>query len=731
MKITYEDKVSIQNDEEVAKINKVTDDDMNEIKKVVNTNYDELETAKTSISSIENEQKTQNTNISNLQADNKTNKTDISNIKAEQTEQNTEIEELRAENQRLREDLNGLPSGTAEGEIIDITESAEMRFSELNIRGNSMQKIREGDNVLKQKNISDFSKNGVDIACNSDGTIYVFGTASDVVDITLCGLWASTEVQFSLKAGQYKYTSNNSGVSLYLVNNTSAKKVEDNAILTLTEDYDVTDAFIRIESGKTVDVIIKPMLYLYQGTEREYEQYGVSPSPDYPSEVESCGDNVNLFDKDSAIKGAYYNSSNVLTTSTTWKYFEFTPKSKRDYTIKSTKYASEVYFVGFDSSGNSTIITNFSSNKVTFNANDYVKIGYSVHKDDIDNVKLVEGTKVGENSLYGQGCITEVICNKNLAKILNGIWYNSTTQTFTTDIQGYGYMTKIKENSKITISKKNTGYRFVVLTSKEEIAANGTYSRAVFLESDGKTTKYTFTTQENEKYVFFGYYRGTDEDAKNLASQEIQIEISEVKTGYEVHKEQVYTIPTQQSFRACGDYADTFIKKNNKWYERHSITRLILNGTENWEISSDTNFFFVTNIISSIDYSKLYCNIALSASSYTELTDGTARVAVRNSGNGIYISNENNMTLEGWKAWLVEQYNAGTPVYVDYVLTTPLDIECTEEQSTILWDIEQNAKTYKNITHMYSTDEISPVIEVTYKKDIETLFANTLVESGV
>lgn len=42
-KIQYKDKQSIQNDENVAEENKVTDLNMNEIKQVVNDNAEELE----------------------------------------------------------------------------------------------------------------------------------------------------------------------------------------------------------------------------------------------------------------------------------------------------------------------------------------------------------------------------------------------------------------------------------------------------------------------------------------------------------------------------------------------------------------------------------------------------------------------------------------------------------------------------------------------------------------
>lgn len=76
-KITYEDKVSIQNDENIARKNKVTDEDMNEIKEVVNCNAQDFEIAKTDISNIKSEQTMQNTKITDLETDNTTNKEDI------------------------------------------------------------------------------------------------------------------------------------------------------------------------------------------------------------------------------------------------------------------------------------------------------------------------------------------------------------------------------------------------------------------------------------------------------------------------------------------------------------------------------------------------------------------------------------------------------------------------------------------------------------------------------
>lgn len=54
-KIQYKDKQSIQNDENVAEENKVTDLNMNEIKQVVNDNAEELEQIKLENKLIKNQ----------------------------------------------------------------------------------------------------------------------------------------------------------------------------------------------------------------------------------------------------------------------------------------------------------------------------------------------------------------------------------------------------------------------------------------------------------------------------------------------------------------------------------------------------------------------------------------------------------------------------------------------------------------------------------------------------
>ena len=71
----------------------------------------------------------------------------------------------------------------------------------------------------------------------------------------------------------------------------------------------------------------------------------------------------------------------------------------------------------------------------------------------------------------------------------------------------------------------------------------------------------------------------------------------------------------------------------------------------------------------------------------------------------------------------LKNYLAANETYVDYPLEVPLDIECTSEQSAVLEKLN-NARTYKNVTNLYSTNEVSAILSLDYAKDLETLLNN-------
>ena len=120
-KIDYEDKIGLQNDENIPNKNKVTDEDMNEIKSVVNNNADELTTAQQNIENLQTGQGTASTDITSLknrvttlETDNTTNKQDISSLKSRTTTLETDNETNKTNISTLQEDVEGIESNITE-----------------------------------------------------------------------------------------------------------------------------------------------------------------------------------------------------------------------------------------------------------------------------------------------------------------------------------------------------------------------------------------------------------------------------------------------------------------------------------------------------------------------------------------------------------------------------------------------------------------------------------------
>ena len=147
------------------------------------------------------------------------------------------------------------------------------------------------------------------------------------------------------------------------------------------------------------------------------------------------------------------------------------------------------------------------------------------------------------------------------------MWYSGTTKILYADAQGYGYIARIKENSKITISKKNAGNRFVVCLTKEKPVANMSCDITEFPDATTRT-EYSFNNTDY-KYLFFGYYRGTDTEEAKKAGENVQVEIGD-KSDYEEHKEQKIVLDIQQPMLS-GDYFDLDRKKEVHGWNKHSF----------------------------------------------------------------------------------------------------------------------------------------------------------------
>ena len=699
--IKYKDKVALQNDTTIADENKVTAEDMNEIKNVINENAKELE-------------KTQD--------DNTTNKQDIANIKTKNTEQDTYIEELEAENARLRKDLDALPSAQASGEYIHVEDSAESRFKSFKIGGNSKQETREGYNLANYKNSATKSDVNFEIGDVESGKTYTL----------------YLNVQGTL-AFNLKYGANGSNIATsYDITGKYIKTFEasESGILYMngfsTTNYNGISEIMLLEGTYTKDDL--PV----------YEAYGATPSLEFPSEVQAVGDNKNLL-KNTAItktvNGITFtvNEDGTVTangTATSTSYIAintFSYIANQDYILS-----------GCPTGGSDDTYKMYSINVSTGggHTNDYGKGGaIKVSTDQVGEIririasgytannlvfkpKLEKGTISTPYSHYGQGSANVTICNKNFydknnAHYLDGYGLNATGFFAREDQRTY--IIPIQQDEKnITVSytKILTGSRYYAFADEIPTGINSSHYERIMFADSSDTGKITFTAKNNNyKYLLIG-------STTLEVFTDLQVEQSEVSTEYVEHKEQTFTVPVQQEFMKINDINDTFVKVDGNWYEKHFIAKKIFDGTESWTVHPrHTNDNFLVAYI----YMK-----AMKSAPKTDLLSNyfNAEDAI-GSKNCIYASYKEEFdisisktiasTIDELKSKLSE-YNAnGKAVEIYYPLENPLLIKCTSEQKAVLDEIEKTAQSYKNETNIYSTDELSPVFEVEYRKKIESL----------
>lgn len=333
----------------------------------------------------------------------------------------------------------------------------------------------------------------------------------------------------------------------------------------------------------------------------------------------------------------------------------------------------------------------------------------------------------------GQRSANGITFNKNKIKILNPsnyLYANNANLLKDKRLMGKTITLTLIANGKVetnnlsfNIGTNKNAYRF------QKYYTVGNYNNDI----------YTLTRTLQSDEVIGGILIYVDGNALPTCNLEInvQIEIADEATEFVENEVNTYTIPIQKPFYKIGDYADKFIKQNNKWYEQHFIKELILTGEENW--LKGNNLYPSYHIIVSDTINELsgeeelgLCNYFKAYSSvwFVDIigfdiiniysSEFTFRI---NLGSGSEIT-----TVEAWKAKVQELYNAGTPIKVYYVLATPKLIECTEEQTQILEQLN-NLYLYEGINYLYSTDDPSPIFQFAYDKIVND-FKFYLSENG-
>ena len=636
-------------------------------------------------------------------------KYDDTEIKNKDTEQDSKIEELQNQKTELEKELKEMQEdyyqtnirGQASGEYIHVEDSSGARCK-IEIYGNSEQETRSGKNLFKPLNIT---SNGITTTYDKDGVGTIKGTSTNT--------WAniSANVIYLYPAGNYvlsidepkTFNINLKGIytdeEIFEFVIPAGSKTKNVAFK--KEVYSMYAFISGLAAGTTLDDTIK--IQLEKGsTATDFEQYGLMPSPDYPSEIKTVGSNVNLLDKSKFVfNRALNNDTGEIRTSTsgnwygTEEYIDF-----RKYAGKTISLSNRTTVAFYDTNKKfiSSIAATQSPTGIVPQNTAYIRA--DVYKDYYDVVKLVEGTEVGEYSKYGMGSVKLTKCNKNILSYVEKVNYNMDTGV---DYYGITYIQKVKPNTSYvlsTIDKITSGFQLREYDKNQNI-----------IQTTAKTLGTVFTTNSNTKYIKFR----TNTIASKITSAEFMLEESIIATPYKEHQEQSYIMPVQKEMLE-GDYFDWDNEE-----EVHVWGNVVANGTETINKNSNSEFFSITKSMSQFDTSANA--IKQSISNY-----GTGTTLALGSGNTnnkysfdastIYLDcyNSNINTVEKLKVQLTK---SNMKIYTK--LSTPTRLKFTDEQKAVAKELN-NARTYKNVTNI--TTDSKAILDLDYVKDLETLLTS-------
>lgn len=175
----------------------------------------------------------------------------------------------------------------AEGTIIEVNDASNAHLLGLKLFGRTEQKHTNGVNILPNE-ARDTESLNVFFTVNNDRSVYVKGTATGTVYLTLSGGYAAEKMVIPdwLIPGE-TYTI--SDASIYLYKADGVQYNYTNQTFVMPSDCDYYGVFIRIGKDVSIDKLYYPMINIGD-IALPYEPYtGGKPSPslDYPQEIRS------------------------------------------------------------------------------------------------------------------------------------------------------------------------------------------------------------------------------------------------------------------------------------------------------------------------------------------------------------------------------------------------------------------------------------------------------------
>lgn len=747
-----------------------------DIEKTLNDNWDKLdENAGTTNKKLESLEKVDST----------TNET-ITAIKEEQTTQNENIEKnaegiaqnkkdvdeeltkIKKENSLLKSQI---PEGHASGNSIHLEDSSNMDF-ECKLRSESRQETTEGYNLLNVEN--DFKVTNLEA-----NKVVEINLKADVTYTIKCDKIETDNTE--LKSCLFRFQHDSADVA-----NPYARIPITTKTTTYTPPEDINS--VRIYSGTshnesaTTNTTFKNLM-IYEGTENKpYELYtgeNPSPSPEYSSKIKNVGDNINILNKEvvdasNNLRGNALDTGRRLIANKDGNYtygaFKIGGRELLGKTLgihadiettggnprisifagNSSSLTKSLLQVALSASGTGyvTIPSSLNSELDTISAVLYVTTDARVVAGtyvDYTNLKVQVGSKKVVYSAYNCGSLGVTISNKNLYKIEKVINDTNYSKIIYKDENGNvsfstGGIPLIIAPTKI---KEKTEYTYILkcqsnVTTENNINFTGIYEDGTskLLSANKKKDTNEFIVKfktDKEKTLAYVTQQYTNSSRTTIITKGTMIlegDYLNLEETYEIHQEQEILFPLVEGQKL---YEGSYLAK-----EIHNKrAQDILTGEESLQnYHSDTSNGFVGfSFIMSRKHKKNADFLC------THLTKNGENVYY-NRGLGGWLPDEDKWCyicvpisilkdvstaekqIESMKEYLTEQYNAGTPMKFEYEIATEEIIPYTQEQQAV---IDKILYTYKNVTNISVDDELA-TLDITHKKDIETMFNNQAKE---
>ena len=321
--------------------------------------------------------------------------------------------------------------------------------------------------------------------------------------------------------------------------------------------------------------------------------------------------------------------------------------------------------------------------------------------------------------------VNEVVCNKNILKILGlGERWEYTEKGIKNLYANPGIkisQLNLKKGQTVEIgflllSKVNNDISFVNFVNDKTGAIASFANIQNYNVNTVYKKKYTATDDCTIKTVLYGNVN------EEIFEFQLWAEYNQISSTYIKYQEQTITMPVQQEMLQ-GDYFDF---ENEK--EVHKWNLLSFTGNEAWSLLSGATSVFLLGNVSGQTYGGHNFSMCTHFK-YDTRVGGMANLqdetfAMQYEYSALYVKCNKFTTVEEWKAYLKSQYENGTPIKLAYITANITELSFTDEQKVVAKKIKETLHTYKNITHIYSTDETGPIMNVEYAKDLNTTISN-------